>query len=174
MLVSLVAVPPVLTIEAAFVLDRTNHPTVDELASNLLSHEVVFDRLVTMLDVDRRLLPAEGQEVYDLRLLSAVVRDPARVSLYRDLLQQISVSDLAYWPKSGSLMLSLNAGNTGTLGTSKSYLYLPGGRPSPLEASYHADHWRGPGISVLSGDRRVKGDWYVHYDRTVVFGAAPY
>jgi hypothetical protein len=57
--------------------------------------------------------------------------------------------------------------------TKKSYLYSSREQPQPLldSPSYP---WRGPGIYFVTGDHRIKGQWFIHHDGTVVVALAPY
>jgi hypothetical protein len=105
--------------------------------------------------------------------VSDVLTSAARKDTYERLLRDISVADLRYFPGSGRLILVPVGASTSIRGSSKSYLYSAGGPPRPVLAHYGYNS-RGPGPYVLAGDRRVKGPWFIHYDKVIKLGVSPY
>jgi hypothetical protein len=132
-----------------------------------------FNELVAMLDSDCRSLTTAAGESIDLAGLSAVVTSAARKDIYERLLRQISVADLRYFPGSGRLILLPAAAPTDIQGSSKSYVYMAGGQQQPVVA-HPGYNWRGPGVHFLTGDRRVEGFWYIHYDSMITLAFSPY
>jgi hypothetical protein len=171
-LITLLLAPAALTTVATYTVNQRNQPSDEELTTNLLSHEAKFDELVEMLDSDCRSLPPGAGESIDLARLSAVVTSAARMAIYKGLLRQISVADLRCFPGSGKVIL-LPAAQTNIEGFSKSYAYMVGDQPQPVVA-HHGYNWRGPGIYFLTGDRRVKGLWFIHYDTMIALAFSPY
>jgi hypothetical protein len=55
----------------------------------------------------------------------------------------------------------------------KSYLYLPDAQSRSL-VQHHGYDWHGPGVYVLSGDRPLKGLWFIHDDMTIGIAVSPY
>lgn len=143
-----------LAVYSAFAVDGAGQPGDEELTSNFFSHEAAFEELVQMLSTAR------------------LATNAARIRMYRGLLRQISVEDLRYFPDSGKLIL-VPDGQLNPERPSETYLYLPNAQPPPF-ARYHGYAWRGPGMYVLSGDRPLKGSWYVHHDVTIEVAVAPY
>ena len=92
---------------------------------------------------------------------------------YERLLRQISVADLRYFPGSGKLILQPAAAQANIEGVSKSYVYRTGGQPHPVVA-HPGYNWRGPGVYFLTGDRRIEGSWFIHYDTTIALAFSPY
>jgi hypothetical protein len=172
-LITLFLAPAALTTVATYTVNQRNQPSDEELTTNLLSHEAKFDELVEMLDSDCRSLPPGAGESIDLAGLSAVVTSAARMAIYEGLLRQISVADLRYFPGSGKLILLPAAAQTNIEGSSKSYAYMVGGQPQPVVA-LHGYNWRGPGVYFLTGDRWVKGFWFIHYDTMITVAFSPY
>jgi hypothetical protein len=172
-LFTLLLTPAALTIVATHTISQRNQPSDAELMENLLAHEKEFDELAHMLDADCRSLPPGAGESIDLAGLSAVVTSAARMDIYMRLLRQIFVTDLRYFPGSGKLILLPAAAQTTIGGSSKSYAYLVGGQPRPVIA-HHGYNWRGPGLYFLTGERRVKGFWFIHYDTTTTLAFSPY
>lgn len=172
-LIALFLVPLAVTLVADYRVSRSNQPGDEELTANFRSHEAKFDELVEMLDSDRRSLPLGGGESIDLAGLSAVLASAARTDAYKDLLRQISVADLRYFPGCGKLVLLPAAGQTDIEESSKSYVRMMSGCLQPVIA-HHGLYWRGPGVYFLAGDRRVKGSWFIHYDTMIALGFSPY
>lgn len=143
-----------------------------ELTANFFSHETRFDELVQMLTADRSRLAAQGKTSIDLATVARRGTSVARLRRYRGLLQQISVEDFRYFPDSGKLVLAPN-GRGIPKRPSKSYLYLPRAQPQSL-AQYHGYTWRGPAVYVLTGDRPLKGSWFIHHDSAVAVAISPF
>jgi hypothetical protein len=127
---------------------------------------------VQMLAADHSSLAAQGATAIDLATLAGPETNRVRFGMYRGLLQQISVSDLRYFPDSGKLIL-VPGGQENPQRPSKSYLYLPHGQPRPL-VQHHGYDWHGPGVYILSGDRPLKGFWFIHQDMTIKVAISPY
>jgi len=172
-LIALLLAPAVLTTVATETINRSNEPSDAELSENLAAHEIQFNELVAMLTLDCRGVSAGAGESLDLRAVSEVVTDVARKDTYTRLLREISVADLRYFPDSGKLILVPADAHTDIWGSSKSYAYWAGGQPQPIVA-HHGYNPRGTGSYVLTGDRRVKGSWFIHYDTVIRLGVAPY
>jgi hypothetical protein len=172
-LIALFLVALALTLVAGYSVNRRNQPSDEELTANFLSHESKFDELVEMLDSDRRSLRLGARESIDLAELSAVLVSAARRDAYKGLLQQISVADLRYFPGSGKVILLPAAGQTNIEGSSKSYVYMMGGQPQPVIA-HHGYYYRGPGVYFVTGDRQIKGPWFIHYDTMIALAFSPY
>lgn len=156
---------------------RENAPSDEALATNWLSHEAGFDELVQMLRTSHLSVAAKGAAGIDLAAVAGLDKDPARFRIYRGLLRQISVVDLRYFPDSGKLILIPDGQNNDGLNNldrqSKCYLYLPHGQPQAL-ASYPGSDWRMPGMYMRTGDRRLKGNWFIHHEMTLVVAVPPY
>lgn len=163
-----------MTLAALFTYDagRVGQPGDEELTANFLSREAGFDELVHMLAADRPRLAAQGGVSIDLETVARLTANAARFRIYRDLLQQISVEDLRYFPASGKLVL-VPDGAENVERPSKAYLYLPHAQPQAL-TQYHGYTWRGPGSYVLAGDRPLKGRWFIHHDTTQEVAISPY
>jgi len=172
-LITLLLAPVVLTTVAGLTIHQRNGPSDQDLLENLLAHETKFDELVAMLTADCRSLPPGAGESIDLAGLSAVVTNAARKDTSERLLREISVTDLRYFPGSGRLVLMPAAARTNIRGSSKSYVYTAGGQPQPVVA-HDGYNLRGPGLYFLTGDRRVKGSWFIHYDTLIGLGFSPY
>src|SRR5215469_11090740 len=154
-----------LAVLATYEVDLLNRPSEEELTANFFSHETTFNELVQMLDADRRTLAPEGETPIDFAALSRPGASAARAETYRGLLRQISVADLRYFPDSGRLIL-LPDRQANLQRPSKSYLYLPHAQPPPV-VPHHGYYWRGPGVYVVTGDRPLKGPWFIHYDTMI-------
>jgi hypothetical protein len=161
-----------LAVLATYEVDIRNRPSDEELTANFLSHETTFNELVQMLDADRRTLASEGETPIDFAALSRPDADTARAETYSGLLRQISVADLRYSPDSGTLIL-LPDRQANLPRPSKSYLYLPRAQLQPV-IRHHGYHWRGPGVYVVTGDRPLKGSWFIHHDTTIQIAFSPY
>ena len=173
LLIPLFLTPLLLALLAAYTVNQQNQPGDEQLASNFLSHQAVFEELLEMLLLDCRDLRLERGEVTDLKMLSTALDSARRVDMYKDLLKQISIADLRYFPRSGRLILLPDGANRTGKSWSKSYVYLPDGLSEPL-VKHHGYYMRGPGVSLLTGDRRIKGDWYIHYDTMITLAFSPY
>ena len=165
--------PAALTTVATHAINQRNQPSDEQLSENLLAHETQFNELVEMLDSDCRSLTTAAGESIDLAGLSAVVTSAARRDIYERLLRQISVADLRYFPSSGRLILLPAAAPTNIQGSSKSYVYMADGQQQPVVV-HPGYNWRGPGLHYLTGDRRVEGFWYIHYDTQITLAFLPY
>ena len=171
-LIALLLASSTLAVLATHEIDLRSRPSDEELTANFLSHETAFNELVQMLDADRRTLAAEGETPIDLAALSRPDASAARAETYSGLLQQISVADLRYFPDSGKLIL-LPDRQANPQRPSKSYLYLPHAQPQPM-VRHHGYHWRGPGAYVVTGDRPLKGSWFIHHDTMIQVAFSPY
>jgi hypothetical protein len=149
-----------------------NRPSDEELIAAFLSHEADFQKLTQMLEADHRRLPLGGDAV-ELTDLATAGASVTRISSYESLLRKIDVKNLRYFPLSGNIILSVSETSDGRPGCSKSYRYLPRDEPQRLVA-HRGYGWRGPGIYLLTGDRRIKGQWFVHHDTTLGIGFSPY
>jgi hypothetical protein len=161
-----------LAVLATYDVDRDNEPSDEALTTNLLCHQAGFDELVQMLEADHLSVAATGASAIDLATVARLDKDPERFRMYRGLLRRISVVDLRYFPDSGKLIL-IPDGQDSLNRQSKFYLYLPQGQPQPL-VSYHGSDWRMPGMYIRTGDRRLKGNWFVHHEMTLEEAVAPY
>lgn len=155
----------------AYYVDQENRPGDAELTTNFLSHEAEFDELVRMLHSDIPNSAAKGSAAIDLPAMTGLHTSAARTRVYR-LLRRISVADLRYFPDSGKLIL-VPEGQASLERPSKTYVYLPHGRPRPFVQDHGYD-WRGPGIYIVSGDRPLKGAWFIHHDMTMELAGLPY
>jgi hypothetical protein len=172
-LIALCLAPAALTVVATYTNNQTDQPSDAELMENLLAHETKFEELVQMIHSDCRSFPPGTGESIGFAGLSAVVSSAARMEIYKRLLRQTSVADLRYFPGSGKLILLPAAAQTNIEGSSKSHAYMLGGQPQPVVA-HHGYNWRGPGVYVLTGDRWVKGFWFIHYDTRITVEFSPY
>jgi hypothetical protein len=153
-------------------VNQGNQPTDEVLTTNFVAHEAAFDELVQMLSADHASLAAKGAAVVDLTTLAGLDTNAVRSRMYRRLLQQISVADLRYFPGSGKLIL-VPDGQENLERPSKFYLYLPRARPQSF-VQHHAYYWRGPGVDILTGDRPLKGLWYIRHELTIEVAVIPY
>lgn len=156
----------------AFDANRGNQPTDEKLETNFLSHESEFDALVQMLAADHPSLTAKGASAVDLRTMAGLDTSGVRLEMYRRLLEQISVADLRYFPGSGKIILVPN-GQENPERLSKFYLYLPHALPQSF-AQHHGYYWRGPRVDILTGDRRLRGSWFIRHEMTVEVAVTPY
>ena len=165
-----VVVPAVIMALSGYSAARGSHPTDDELTARFLSHEADFQALVQMLESDRRRLSlADGP--FDLAEL--VAAGAARNDDYQALLAEIDATNIRYFPRSGNIVLPVARSGEHFADTKKSYLYLNREQPQPL--LHHPSYaWRGPGIYFVTGDHRIKGQWFIHHDGTVAVEFAPY
>lgn len=153
-------------------VNQQNRPSDAQLRSNFLSHEAAFEDLVRMLDRDKPTLAAGRTAVIDLSALAGLGTSAARTGRYRRLLRRISVADFRYFTDSGKLIL-VPDGQQDLRRPSKSYLYLPHGQPQPFVQDHGYD-WRGPGIYLVTGDRPLRGPWFIHHDMTMELAGLPY
>jgi hypothetical protein len=168
----LVAVSAVLTLLASYAATRASHPTDEELTARFLSHESDFLALGSMLDSDCGRLP-HGAEVCELGDLVPAGVGAARMGDYQALLARIGATNFHYFPRSGTLDLPVSRSGDNLTETRKSYLYLSRDEPQPL-LRHQSYAWRGPGIYFVTGDHRIKGNWFIHHDGTVVIAFAAY
>ena len=173
MLLALFAGPLALTLLAADSVDLRNRPSDAELIANYESHAAQFAELIAMLDSDRHSLTSVEAGSIDLAGLSTVLPATERRELYRDLLRQIRVADLRFFPASGKLVLLPATTRTNAVRSSKSYVYLMSGYPQPVSGQ-HGHYWRGPGMYFVTGDRRIQGPWFIHYDTMLALAVSPY
>jgi hypothetical protein len=76
-------------------------------------------------------------------------------------------------PRSGNFVLPVSESGNHLVKSTKSYVYLGQDDPQPL--LYNGSHgWRGPGMYWVTGDSRIKGQWFIHHEGTVVVAFAPY
>lgn len=153
-------------------VNKENQPSDEALAANFLAHEARFDELVQMLATGHPSPGAEGASEIDLATVARLDKDGARFGIYRGLLRQISVADLRYFPDSGKLVL-VPDGEEDLERPSTSYLYLPRAQPQSL-VQHHGYGWRGPGVYTLTGDRPLKGFWFIHHDMTIEVAVTAY
>lgn len=161
-----------LAVSATYEVNRKNEPSDEALTTNFLSHEARFDELVRMLASDQLSAAAIEATGIDRATGARLDENPARVTVYSGLLRQISVVDFRYFPDSGRLIL-VPDGQDNLEGPSKFYLYLPHGQPQPLVPYYGSD-WRTPGIYILTGDRQLRGSWFIHHEKTMQVAVPPY
>jgi hypothetical protein len=172
-LITLFIAPAVLTIVTIHTISQRDQPGDEQLIENLRVHEAEFDELVQMLNSDCRSLPAGAGEFIDLARLSSLVTSVSRREMYKRLLRQIFVTDLRYFPGTGKLMLLPAGTQTNIDAASKTYIYRVGGQPQPVVAR-QGHNWRGPGLYFRTGDRQLKGFWFIHYDMTITLALSPY
>lgn len=158
-------------------LNQKNRPSKEQLSENFFLHEKEFGELVAMLDADRQTLVSAGSETIDLTALSRVCTH-AQAQTYRALLRRISVADLRFFLGSGKLILlpdgGPDRGPESVEGPSRSYLYLPQGQSEPALRHHGYNYRQGPGVYFLTGDRPLKGSWFIHYNTMVEVGFSPY
>jgi hypothetical protein len=75
--------------------------------------------------------------------------------------------------RSGNVVIPVGAPGESPAAATRFYVHLREGQPEPLE-NRPSGSWRGPGVYVVTGDRHIKGQWYIHHNRTVVVAFAPY
>ena len=156
----------------AYHANRENGPGDAALSSNFFAHEAAFDELVQMLSADRRGLAAKGTTAIDLTTMAGLDTDAARLETYGRLLQQISVANFRYDPGSGRLIL-VPDGEENPERPSESYVYLPHGRPQSF-VQHHGYYLHGPGVDILTGDRPLKGSWFIRHEIAIQVAVAPY
>jgi hypothetical protein len=171
-IIALVLGPATLAIFVTYDVNNENQPSDRQLTANFSSHEGRFDELVQMLASDRPNLVAKKSTGVDLATVAGLDKDAARVRTYRDLLREISVADLRYFPDSGKLVL-VPDGQENVERPLKSYLYLPHAQPQSL-VQHHGYNWREPGMSIITGDRPLKGRWFIHHEMTIEVAVIPY
>jgi hypothetical protein len=171
-LITLLLGPSILAVLATYNVNQRNRPSEEELAADFFSHETTFDELVQRLDADRGAVGPERETPIDFAALSRLSKNAVRMDTYRGLLRQISVADFRYFPNSGKLIL-LPDRPASLQRPSKSYLYLPHAQPQPL-VRHHGYYWRGPGVYILTGDRPLKGSWFIQYDTVMPVAFVPY
>lgn len=171
-IIALVLGPSTLAIFVTCEVNNENQPSDRQLTANFSSHEGRFDELVQMLASDRPSLVAKESTGVNLATVARLDKDAARVRMYRDLLREISVADLRYFPSTGKLSL-VPDGQENVERPLKSYLYLPHAQPQSL-VQHHGYNWREPGLSIIAGDRRLKGRWFIHHEMTLEVAVTPY
>ena len=75
--------------------------------------------------------------------------------------------------RSGNVVIPVGAAGESPAAATRFYVYLREGQPEPL-GNRPSGSWRGPGVYVVTGDRHIKGQWYIRHNRTVVVAFAPY
>jgi hypothetical protein len=75
--------------------------------------------------------------------------------------------------RSGNVVIPVGAAGESPAAATRFYVYLREGQPEPL-GNRPSGSWRGPGVYVVTGDRHIKGQWYIHHNRTWVVAFAPY
>ena len=172
MLSLLSAAPAVLVVLAGYSVSWGSHPTDEELTARFLSHPLEFETLRQMLDSDRGRLPP-GAGPFDLAALVAPGTSAARIGNYETVLARIGARNFRYFPQSGNVVLPVSESGGSLAKSTKSYLYSSRDDPQPF--LYHRSYgWRGPGAYWVSGDYRIKGQWFIRHDGTVVVAFAPY
>jgi hypothetical protein len=140
------------------------HPTDASMIATFRSHEADFDSLVAMLDSDRKLLPADALPM-GLDGLEAAGVDTARVDVYKSILLRIGATSFRFFPKFGNISLMVWALGLGPSGSTKSFFYVASG------TAYHmvddTDHYTPkPDENYIDISRRIKGNWFIHFDAT--------
>ena len=172
MLSALLTVSAVLTLLASYAATRASQPTDEELTARFLSHQSDFLALTSMLASDCGRLPPEAESCEPADLVPTGAGG-ARMSDYQALLARIGATNFRYYPRSGILNLPVSRLGDNLTETRKSYLYLSRDEPQPL-LRHQSYAWRGPGIYFVTGDHRIKGQWFIHHDGTVVIAFATY
>jgi hypothetical protein len=103
---------------------------------------------------------------------AAQLSHPTDEELIARFLSHESTYD-ALTTRSGNVVIPVGEPGESPAAASKFYLYLREGQPEPLAYRPNGG-WRGPGAYVVTGDRHIKGQWYIHHNRTVVVAFAPY
>jgi hypothetical protein len=172
MLSLLAAAPAILVVLAGYSVSRVGPPTDEELTARFWSHQADFQALVTLLESDRRRLPL-GPKSFDLADLVAAGASTAAATNYEAVLARIGAGSFRYFPGSGNVVLPVAESAEHFGNSTKSYLYSSHDNPQPL--LYHRSYgWRGPGVYLISGDRRITRQWFIRHDGTVVVAFAPY
>jgi hypothetical protein len=161
-----------LGIFAAHDANQGNRPSDAALTTDFFAHEAAFDALVRMLVADHPATAAKGAAAIDLQTLARPDMSAARFATYRRLLQQISVANLRYFPDSGKLIL-LPDGEEDLERPSESYVYLPHAQPQSF-VQHHGYYLHGPGMDILTGDRQLKGPWFIRHEVTIEVAVTPY
>jgi hypothetical protein len=156
-----------LSVFGGYEVTQVSRPTDEELTTNFFAHQAVFDELVRMLSMDH-----PGTAAIDVTTMASLDTRAERLATYKRLLQQISVADLRYFPASGKLILVPN-GQENPQRPSESYVYLPHGQPRSF-AQRHTYYWRGPGVDMITGDRRLEGFWFIRHEMTIEVAVTPY
>lgn len=161
-----------LSIFGGYEVSQVSRPSDAELTANFFAHETAFDELVRMLAVDYPSLVDKGVTAIDLAKMASLDTKSGRLATYRRLLRQISVADIRYFPDSGKLVL-VPTGQENLERPSKSYVYLPHGQPQSF-VQHHTYYWRGPGVDMITGDRRLEGFWFIRHEMTIEVAVTPY
>lgn len=167
-----ITVAAALVLLASYTSARGSHPSDEELVARFLSHESDFQALATMVDSDCGRLPLESEscELADLKLAGA--DGPARAGNYKLLLKRIGATDFRYYPRSGNLILPVSKSET-FAETKKFYMHRSHEEPQPL--IHHQSYpWRGPGMYFVTGDQRVKGQWFINHEGPVIVAFTAY
>jgi hypothetical protein len=161
-----------LVLLTAYAVARGSHPTDEELTARFLSHESDFQALVRMLDSDRNRLTLKA-EPFDLPDLVAAGESAVRIQNYEALLAKIDARNFRYFPRSGNIVLPVSQSGENLPKSAKSYMYLSRDEPQPV-LDHRSYGWREPGMYFVTGDHRIKGQWFIHHDGTLVVAFAPY
>jgi hypothetical protein len=167
-----VVVPAVVVLTAFFAVNRGYPPTDEELTARFLSHEADFEALRRMITSDcaRVQLGVKPCELADLmRVSGGTVRETG----YERLLGRIGVTSFRYSLRSGDLVLPIARSGESRAGSEESLRYLDHEEPQAI-LRHQSHSWRGPGIYIVTGDRRIKGRWFIHHEGSVVIAFAPY
>jgi hypothetical protein len=151
---------------------RADRPGEATLAANFFAHEAAFDELARMLAVDRRSLAAQDTGAIDIATLARLDHSAPRLAMYGRLLRQISVVDLRYFPASGKLIL-VPDGEESPQRPSQSYVYLPHAQPESF-VQHHGYYLDGPGMDIVTRDRRLKSSWFIRREITIEVAVTPY
>jgi hypothetical protein len=171
----LIRVGGILTIvlSSGYAETARSHPTDDELTARFFAHESEFESLVQLLDSDRGRLLSLGAESYEFTDFVPTGAGTAHFADYEALLAKIGSANFRYFPRSGNLTLPASRSPDAFAEAKKSYLYLSREEPQPLRR-HQSDSWRGPGVYFITGDRRIRGRWFIHHDGTLVVAFSPY
>jgi hypothetical protein len=125
-----------------------------------------------MLATDHPSLAAKRTTAIDLGTLAGLHTNPVPIGTYGRLLRHLSLAEVHYCPKSGKRILAPD-GQENPERQSKYYLYLPHAQ-SQLLAKHHGYYWRVPGVDFLTGDRQLRGSWYIHHEAAIEVAVTSY
>ena len=169
----LVALSAALALYSGYSVSARSHPTDDDLIVKFLSNESDFQSLVHILEADRGSLLSLGGESYEFTDHLPTGAAAVHWADYKALLARIGLTNFRYFPRSGNLILPASMSPDNSAEIRRSYLYLVNNDPEPL-LRYASDSWRGPGIHFTTGDRRIKGNWFIHHEGTLVVAFSPF
>jgi hypothetical protein len=175
----LVAAALVLSLCDGYAAATRGDPTDSDLTVRFLSHESDFQSLLQVLESDRGRLLSLGAESYELSDFVRTGTGTSHLADYKGLLAKIGATNFRYFPRSGKLILPDRGSLDSSAQTSRPYLYLnheetSSGERQPLRHYQGGDSWRGPGVRFVTGDKRIKGRWFIHHEGTLVVAFAPY